>query len=78
MIEKRVTAIVYGSDRNLWSGGPLQIRVSDLLAAGGPRLLSSARTDSATVELRLQLPHALQPSWPPSLESPLMKVREMR
>jgi hypothetical protein len=56
MIEKRVTAILYGSDRNLWSGGPLQIRVSDLLAAGGPRLLSSAKTDSATVELRLQLP----------------------
>ena len=56
MIEKRVTAILYGSDRDLWSGGPLQIRVSDLLAAGGPQLLSSAKTDSATVELRLELP----------------------
>jgi hypothetical protein len=56
MIEKRVTAILYGSDRNLWSGGPLQIRVSDLFAAGGPKLLSSARTESATVELRLELP----------------------
>src|SRR5687768_14380547 len=56
MLEKRVTAILYGSDRNLWAGGPLQIRVVDLLAAGGPRLLSSATTDSATVELRLQLP----------------------
>ena len=56
MIEKRVTAILYGSDRNLWGGGPLQIRVWDLFASGGPRLLSSGRTDASTVELRLQLP----------------------
>jgi hypothetical protein len=54
--EKRVTVILYGSDRNLWSGGPLQIRVSDLFAAGGPKLLSSGKTDASTVELRLQLP----------------------
>ena len=56
MIEKRVTVILYGSDRNLWSGGALQIRVSDLFAAGGPKLLSSGKTDASTVELRLQLP----------------------
>ena len=37
MIGKRVTVILFGSDRNLWRGGPLQIRVSDLFASGGPR-----------------------------------------
>ncbi len=56
MIEKRVTVILYGSDRNLWSGGPLQIRVHDLFASGGPRLLSSGRTEASTIELRLELP----------------------
>lgn len=56
MIEKRVTVILYGSDRNVWSGGPLQIRVTDLFAAGGPKLLSSGKTNAATVELRLELP----------------------
>ena len=56
MTEKRITVILYGSDRNLWAGGPLQIRVSDLFASGGPKLLSSGKTDAATVELRLQLP----------------------
>ena len=56
MTDKRVTVILYGSDRNLWSGGPLQIRVTDLFAAGGPRLLSSGRSDASTIELRLQLP----------------------
>jgi hypothetical protein len=56
MTEKRLTVILYGSDRNLWAGGPLQIRVSDLFASGGPTLLSSGKTDAATVELRLQLP----------------------
>jgi len=56
MIEKRVTVILYGCDRNLWSGGPLQIRVSDLFAAGGPKVLSSGTTDGSTIELRLQLP----------------------
>jgi hypothetical protein len=54
--EKRVTVILYGADQNLWSGGPLQIRVSDLFAAGGPKLLSSGKTEASTVELRLQLP----------------------
>jgi hypothetical protein len=54
--EKRVTVILYGSDRNLWNGGSLQIRVVDLFAAGGPKQLTSGKTDAATVELRLQLP----------------------
>ena len=56
MIEKRVTVILYGCDRNLWSGGALQIRVSDLFAAGGAKTLFSGRTDASTLELRLQLP----------------------
>jgi len=56
VIEKRVTVILYGSDRNLWSGGSLQIRVSDLFAAGGAKTLFSGKTEAATVELRLQLP----------------------
>ena len=56
MTEKRVTVILYGAHRNVWSGGPLQIRVTDLFAAGGPRLLSSGKTNAATVELRLELP----------------------
>ena len=56
MIEKRVTVILYGSDRNLWSGGSLQIRVSDLFAAGGATILFSGKTTASTVELRLQLP----------------------
>ena len=56
MTGKRVTVILYGSDRNLWSGGPLQIRVADLFAAGGPRVLSQGRTEASTVELRLDLP----------------------
>jgi hypothetical protein len=54
--EKRVTVILYGSDRNLWTGGPLQIRVSDLFASSGSRFLFSGKTDVSTVELRLQLP----------------------
>ena len=56
MIEKRVTVILYGCDRNLWSAGPLQIRVSDLFASGGPQLLSQGKTEESTVELRLELP----------------------
>ena len=56
MTEKRVTVILYGSDRNLWSGGPLQIRVADLFAAGGPKVLSQGKTEASTVELRLELP----------------------
>lgn len=56
MTEKRVTVILYGSDRDLWNGGPLQIRVHDLFASGGPKLLSSGKTDASTIELRLELP----------------------
>jgi len=55
-MEKRVTVILYGSDRNLWRGAPLQIRVSDLFAEGGPRELLRRKTEGATVELRLELP----------------------
>jgi hypothetical protein len=54
--EKRVTVILYGSDRNLWRGGPLQIRVTDLFAAGGPHVVWQGKTDQPTVEVRLQLP----------------------
>ena len=56
MIEKRVTVILYGCDRNIWSGGPLQIRVSDLFAAGGAQLLYQGQTEESTLELRLDLP----------------------
>ena len=56
MTGKRITVILYGSDRNLWGGGPLQIRVTDLFAAGGPRDLSQGKTEASTVELRLDLP----------------------
>ncbi len=56
MIRKRVTVILYGSDRNLWGGGALQIRVADLFAAGGPRLLYQGKTEQSTVELLLDLP----------------------
>ena len=56
MTEKRLTVILFGSDRNLWSGGPLRFRVTDVFAAGGPKLLHEGKTKSATLELRLQLP----------------------
>ena len=56
MTEKRVTVILYGCDRNLWDGGPLRIRVSDLFASGGPRGVYQGTTEETTVELRLQLP----------------------
>jgi hypothetical protein len=54
--EKRVTVILYGSDRNLWRGGPLQVRVTDLFAAGGPDVVWQGTTHESTVELKLQLP----------------------
>lgn len=54
--EKRVTVILYGSDRNLWRGGPLQARVTDLFAAGGPHVVWQGTTSESTVELKLQLP----------------------
>ena len=71
MIEKRVTVILYGCDRNLWSGGPLQIRVSDLFAAGGPKVLSSGTAEelhhgaSAPAAVRCGpavRPHVLRPA----------------
>ena len=56
MTEKRLTVVLYGCDRNLWRGGPLKIRVSDVFASGGPRLLYQGRTEAATLDLRLALP----------------------
>lgn len=56
MNEKRLTVILYGCDRNLWRGGPLTIRVSDVFASGGPRILYQGQTSESTVELHLQLP----------------------
>jgi len=54
--EKRLTVILYGCDRNLWGGGPLQISVDDVFASGGPKALYKGKTNQALVELRLQLP----------------------
>ena len=54
MTEKRLTVILYGCDRNLWRGGPLQIRVSDLFASGGPRAVYAGKTEESTLELRLR------------------------
>jgi len=54
--EKRLTVILYGCDRNLWRGGSLGIRVSDVFAAGGPRPLYEGTSDESTLELRLALP----------------------
>ena len=56
MTEKRLTVILYGCDRNLWRGGSIGIRVSDVFAAGGPRPLYQGETDESTLELRLALP----------------------
>lgn len=56
MIDKRLTVVLYGSDRNLWSGGPLQIRVADVFASGGPRELYRGEAHESTLELRLGLP----------------------
>lgn len=56
MSEKRLTVILYGCDRNTWRGGPLDLRISDVFARGGPRLLYEGRSEESTIELRLQLP----------------------
>jgi hypothetical protein len=56
MSDKRLTVILYGCDRNTWRGGPLDLRISDVFASGGPRLLYEGRSEEATIELRLQLP----------------------
>jgi hypothetical protein len=53
---KRVTVILYGSDRNLWTGTALLITVTDLFALGGARIVFQDETSAATVELRLALP----------------------
>ena len=54
--EKRVTAILYGSNRNLWTGAPLRVTVTDLFASGGPRIVFRGTTSVSTIELRLDLP----------------------
>lgn len=56
MTEKRLTVILFGSDRNLWSGGPLRFRVTDVFAAGGPKLLHEGKSEVSTLDLRLRLP----------------------
>lgn len=56
MNDKRLTVILYGSDRNIWRGGPLQLQISDVFAPGGPQLLYEGRSEESTIELRLQLP----------------------
>ena len=56
MTEKRLTIILYGCDRNLWRGGPLNIRVADVFASGGPRMLYKGTAEESTLELRLSLP----------------------
>ena len=56
MNDKRLTVIIYGCDRTIWRGGPLDLRISDIFAAGGPRPLYEGRSQEATIELHLQLP----------------------
>jgi hypothetical protein len=56
MTAKYLTILLYGCDRNLWSGGPLTIEISDIFASGGPRPLYRGVTVSATFELSLELP----------------------
>lgn len=56
MTDKRLTVILFGSDRNLWQGGPLRIRVTDVFGPDGPRQLFEGEMSGATVELKLKLP----------------------
>lgn len=56
MTEKRLTVILFGSDRKVWRGGPLKIRVVDVFASRGPRILHQSQTKESTLELRLKLP----------------------
>ena len=37
MSDKRLTVILYGCDRAIWRGGPVDLRIVDIFAAGGPR-----------------------------------------
>ena len=56
MSDKRLTVILYGCDRAIWRGGPVDLRISDIFAAGGPRALYEGRSSEPTIDLRLQLP----------------------
>ena len=56
MSDKRLTVILYGCDRAIWRGGPLDLRIVNIFAAGGPRPLYEGRSQEATIDLRLQLP----------------------
>ena len=56
MSDKRLTVILYGCDRAIWRGGPVDLRIVDIFAAGGPRPLYEGRSEEATIDLRLQLP----------------------
>src|SRR5262245_51492784 len=56
MSDKRLTVILYGCDRAIWRGGPIDVRIADIFAAGGPRPLYEGRSEEATIELRLELP----------------------
>ena len=56
MSDKRLTVILYGCDRAIWRGGPVDLRIDDVFAAGGPRPLYEGRSEEATIDLRLQLP----------------------
>ena len=56
MSDKRMTVVLYGCDRNVWRGGPIDVRISDIFAAGGPRPLYEGRSEEATIDMRLQLP----------------------
>lgn len=56
MTDKRLTVILYDCDRGLWRSGPLQIRVADVFAPGGPRIIHQSETRESIVDLRLELP----------------------
>ena len=56
MSEKRLTVVLYGCDRDVWRGGPIDVCISDVFAAGGPRPLYEGRSEEATIDMRLQLP----------------------
>ncbi len=44
MSDKRLTVILYGCDRAIWRGGPVDLRIVDIFAAGGPRPLYEGRS----------------------------------
>ena len=56
MKQKRLTVLLYGSDRNLWRGGRLTLRVTDLFASGGPRVVYNGDTEESTLDFSLDLP----------------------